>query len=90
MTREEAKIKFRDELPVVARSLAMPTTGNREQDEAHIHDVALSTCMITAGFCPNGHGKMDKDIKVATKSKTSRCPVCEFSCIGYADPEELL
>lgn len=54
---------------MIQKSLAMPTTGNDEQDDAHLHDAARSTAMIAAGFCPNGCGPLSG----------KECPVCCFS-----------
>jgi Pyruvate/2-oxoacid:ferredoxin oxidoreductase delta subunit len=45
-------------IAMAKQGLAMQTTGNTEQDDAHIHDAARSTCMIAAGFCPNGCGEL--------------------------------
>lgn len=76
MTKEKADEVMRDEIAMAKRSLAMPTTGNEEQDDATLHDAARSTCMIAAGHCPNGCGPM-------TKTETGQeCPACHFSYHG--------
>lgn len=69
---------MRDEIALAKSSLAMPSTGNAEQDDATLHDCARSTCMIAAGFCPNGCGEMNVDEAMQTKS----CPACGFSYNG--------
>lgn len=74
MTKQEADVAFKDEIALLMGSLAIETTGNYEQDMAHIHDSARSTCMIEAGFCPNGDGG-----KLNTVLGVSTCPVCGFT-----------
>lgn len=74
MTKAEADVIFKDEIAVLEKSLAIQSTGNYEQDMAHIHDSARSTCMMAAGFCPNGDGgKLD-----TTVPGQAKCPVCGF------------
>lgn len=75
MTKAEADVLFKDEIALLMGSLAIETTGNYEQDMAHIYDSARSTCMIQAGFCPNGCGKMNRDVL----NRGASCPVCGFS-----------
>lgn len=60
-----------DEIAVIESSLRMQTTGNQEQDEAHIRTCAINTAMIAAGFCPNGCGEMDEALH--------SCHKCHFS-----------
>lgn len=58
MTKEEAERVLRDEIEAIYFSLAMPTSGNEEQDQAQLFSSARSTAMIAAGYCPNGCGEL--------------------------------
>jgi hypothetical protein len=74
MTRAEAKLRMKQEILLLRESLAMPTTGNREQDDAHLTDAAISSALIAANFCPNGCGEMDNNIP-----GQASCPKCGFT-----------
>ena len=74
-SREQAEIEMAAEIHRIEKCLAMPTTGNREQDEAYLHDAATTSAMIAANKCPNGCGEM----VVHQVNKTKICPKCGFS-----------
>lgn len=61
MTKNQAREVIKDEIEVILGSIAMPTTGNNEQDQAYLEDHAVSKAMIAANFCPNGCGEMSKN-----------------------------
>lgn len=58
--RSQAEANMAAEIETLVKGLSMASTGNREQDEAYLHEAALTTAMIAAGKCPNGCGEMTK------------------------------
>ena len=75
MTRAQAKVEMAAEIRAIKGAIAMPTTGNAEQDEAHLEDAAVSMAMREAAFCPNGCGSMKVLYPLA------ECVGCGFSHI---------
>jgi len=74
MTRETAEEVMKEEIAIIEGCLAIPSSGNQEQDEAYIHDAAVTNAMVAANFCPNGHGEMLKD----ENKRTQTCLQCGF------------
>ena len=58
----------------IRHNIAIPTTGNREQDEALLRDFTVSQDFLDRGLCPNNDGgKM-----VEAEPGEWHCTVCPF------------
>lgn len=74
MTRARAEELMAEEIKTLEQCLAIPSSGNREQDEAYIHEAAVSNAMVAANFCPNGCGEMFRNEALNTQT----CLTCNF------------
>jgi hypothetical protein len=72
MTKEQAEEVLKDEIALAKRGLMIPASGNPAEDQKRLHNSARSMCMIVAGFCPNGCGKVN------TYDGIVECPACHF------------
>jgi hypothetical protein len=67
-----------DEIQEVLSSIAIQSTGNREQDEAHLLDAAVREVRMRHGYCPNGCQVALTPDPVYPGMR--ECVECKFTC----------
>lgn len=78
MTRSVAQEIMKDEIEKIIPCIAVPSSGNEEQDEARAYEQATTLAMMASGYCPNGCGLM-REVLTEAHLIQHECPKCHFS-----------
>jgi hypothetical protein len=66
------------EIEKVLATIAIASTGNREQDEAHLLAAAVREVRLRHGYCPNGCQVPLRPDPVYPRTLVE-CPECQFT-----------